>query len=140
MNDTTDIRWRQRLKQYGKALAVLGEAVGIYRERPLSRIEKLGVIKAFEFTHELAWNVMKDFFDWQGNTAIMGSRDATREAFAKGLIGDGATWMAMIPSRNQTAHTYNDQTADDILADVVTGYYPLFVEFEARMRTIADET
>lgn len=139
MDDTTDIRWRQRLNQYGKALAVLGEAVEMYRERPLTRIEKQGAIKAFEFTHELAWNVMKDFFAWQGNAAIMGSRDATREAFARGLIENGTTWMAMIPSRNQTAHTYNEQTADEILADVVAEYFPLFVAFKARMRKIADE-
>jgi len=82
MNDPTDIRWRQRLNQYGKALALLGEAVAAYRQRPLTRLEKQGAIKAFEFTHELAWNVMKDFFAWQGDAAIMGSRDATREAFA----------------------------------------------------------
>lgn len=138
MDDLTDIRWHQRLNQYAKALGVLGEAVGLYQQRALTRIEKQGAIKAFEFTHELAWNVMKDFFAWQGNATIMGSRDATREAFTKGLIEDGAAWMQMIPSRNQTAHTYNEQTADDILADVVNVYYPLFIAFEARMRELAD--
>lgn len=138
MNDPTDIGWRQRLDQYGKALAVLGEAVDLYRQRPLTRIEKLGAVKAFEFTHELAWNLMKDFFAWQGNTMIMGSRDATREAFARGLIEDGETWMAMIPSRNQTAHTYNEQTADAILEAIVAEYHPLFVAFESRMKALAN--
>jgi nucleotidyltransferase substrate binding protein (TIGR01987 family) len=139
MNDTKDIRWQQRLNQYDKALAMLSEAVTAYHQRPLTRMEKQGAIKAFEFTHELAWNVMKDFFVWQGNTAIMGSRDATREAFAKGLLEDGETWMAMIPSRNQTAHTYNEPTADEILADVADVYYPLFLAFEVRMKQLAHE-
>lgn len=58
MNDPMDIRWRQRLEQYGRALAVLGEAVSLYRARPLTRIEKQGAVKAFEFTHELALNVI----------------------------------------------------------------------------------
>jgi len=56
---------------------------------------KQGLIKSFEFTHELAWNVIKDFFFYQGNSSIMGSRDASREAFSKGLIDDGSTWMKM---------------------------------------------
>lgn len=124
MSDATDIRWRQRLNQFSKALAILSEAAASMRQRPLSRLEKLGAIKAFEFTYDLAWNVMKDFFAWQGNVAIMGSRDATREAFAKGLIENGEAWMEMIPSRNQTAHTYNEQTADDILTDVVNVFFP----------------
>jgi nucleotidyltransferase substrate binding protein (TIGR01987 family) len=139
MSDSRGIRWRQRLEQYSKALAQLGEAVAVCRERPLSRLEKQGAIKVFEFTHELAWNVMKEFFAHQGNSSLMGSRDATREAFAGGLIEDGEGWMAMIPSRNQTAHTYNEQVADEILAEVVNRHYPLFVAFEARMRQLAHE-
>ena len=56
-------------------------------ERPLSDLEKQGLIQAFEFTHELAWNVMKDYFAFQGNSSITGSRDAVRESFASGLKG-----------------------------------------------------
>jgi len=32
------------------------------------------LIQAFEFTHELAWNVIKDYFDYQGSNLITGSR------------------------------------------------------------------
>ena len=31
-------------------------------------LEKQGLIQAFEYTHELAWNVMKDFFENQGES------------------------------------------------------------------------
>jgi hypothetical protein len=44
----------------------------------LNELEEQGLIQAFEFTW--AWNVMKDYFEYQGNTTITGSRDATREA------------------------------------------------------------
>ncbi len=44
-------------------------------------LEEQRLIQAFEFTHELAWNVMKDYFEYQDNTSITGSRDATHEAF-----------------------------------------------------------
>ena len=81
-----DIRWQQRFENFQNALGELTEAVELYQHRPLSKLEKQGLVKAFEFTHELAWNVMKDYFEYQGKTSIMGSRDATREAFNRGMI------------------------------------------------------
>jgi nucleotidyltransferase substrate binding protein (TIGR01987 family) len=96
----------------------------------LSELEKQGLIKAFEFTHELAWNVMKDYFEYQGTTSIMGSRDAVREAFQKGLVADGEGWIEMIQSRNQTSHTYNQKVADEIVEKVTARYCELFLGLE----------
>lgn len=124
-----DIRWQQRLANYSKALEQLGNAIATSQQRPLSELEKQGLIQAFEFTHELAWNVMKDYFAWQGNPAITGSRDAAREAFQKGLIGDGEGWMEMIKSRNQTSHTYQQKIADEIAGKIIEQYFPLFQAF-----------
>jgi nucleotidyltransferase substrate binding protein (TIGR01987 family) len=90
-----------------------------WQQRGLSDLEKQGVIQAFEFTHELAWNVMKDYFSWQGNPNITGSRDAIREAFNKGLITEGDGWMEMIKSRNQTSHTYNKLVANEIVEKIL---------------------
>lgn len=135
-NKDIDIRWIQRLKHFKKALIQLNSAVDLYQQRELFDIEKQGLIKSFEFTHEIAWNVMKDFFAYQGNVNIMGSRDATREAFQYGLITDGETWMEMIKSRNQTSHTYNKDTADDISTKVVHFYVKLFNDFEKKMDTL----
>ncbi len=131
-----DIRWKQRLQNYQKALLVLSKGVELSRLRPLSDIEQQGIIQAFEFTHELAWNVMKNFFEYQGNSTIMGSRDATREAFLRNLITDGEGWMEMIKSRNQTTHTYNQKIADEIATKVISVYYELFVRFEQRMQAL----
>jgi nucleotidyltransferase substrate binding protein (TIGR01987 family) len=52
----------------------------------------------------------------------MGSRDAAREAFDKGLIEDGEGWMEMIKSRNQTSHTYNQHIADALVARILESY------------------
>jgi len=133
-----DIRWKQRLNHYRKALLQLKKGVELSRLRPLSEIEQQGLIQAFEFTHELAWNVMKDFFEYQGNFTIMGSRDATREAFLRNLIADGDGWMEMIKSRNQSSHTYNQEIADEIAGNVIFVYFKLFVEFEQRMQALTD--
>ena len=105
----------------------------------MSELEVQGLIQRFEFTHELAWNVFKDFFEYQGNTDITGSRDATREAFNKGLISDGEGWMEMIKSRNKSSHTYNEEIARDILINVVNWYYRLFLEFKDKMDTLQEK-
>lgn len=130
------IRWQQRFNHYQKALQQLSSAVKLSQQRPLSELEEQGLIQAFEFTHELAWNVMKDYFEYQGNTSITGSHDATREAFRRTLITDGEGWMEMIQSRNKTSHTYNQEVADEISAKVTDVYHDLFMAFEKRMQDL----
>jgi nucleotidyltransferase substrate binding protein (TIGR01987 family) len=127
-----DIRWKQRLVNYQKALRQLHKFIA---KGQLNELEEQGLIQAFEFTHELAWNVMKDYFEYQGTTSITGSRDATREAFQRGLVQDGAQWMEMIKSRNQSSHTYNESTAKEIKDKVLLVYYDLFVAFNEKMKT-----
>lgn len=131
--DDVDVRWKQRMANFRRALAQLDAAVELASQRELSELERQGLIQAFEFNHELAWNVMKDYFAYQGNTAITGSRDAIREAFSKGLVEDGEGWMEMIHSRNQTAHAYNERVARAIADQVIARYHALFREFLARM-------
>jgi nucleotidyltransferase substrate binding protein (TIGR01987 family) len=125
--------WQQRFANYKKALAQLKEAVVLSQQRALSKLEKQGVIQAFEFTHELAWNVLKDFLQDQGNQDIKGSKDATREAFKVELITDGEQWMAMIQSRNASSHTYDEQTAEHLVAAIINEYFPLFEVLQTDM-------
>ena len=137
--DSQDIRWEQRFDNYKKALQQLVAAVELAEERNLSQLEKQGLIQAFEYTHELAWRVMQDFFLYQGNTEIRGSRDATREAFKTGLIEDGDNWMEMIKNRNLTSHTYNEETSEEIYSNVVKHFCLLFKKFKNKMQKIAEK-
>ena len=84
-----DVRWRQRFDNFQRALQVLERGVELARQRPLSELEQQGLIQGFEFSHELAWNLLKDYLQHQGITGIIGSRDATRLAFQNDLISDG---------------------------------------------------
>jgi nucleotidyltransferase substrate binding protein (TIGR01987 family) len=131
-----DVRWQQRLQNFQHAKAALGRGVAVANERTLSELEQQGLIQAFEFTHELAWKVMKDYLAHQGNTDITGSRDATRAAFAANLLTDGEGWMDMIRSRNLTSHTYNLNVASDIARQVCERFWPAFVAFETRMLAV----
>jgi len=127
-----DTRWKQRFYNFNKALSQLQKFID---KEELNDLEELGLIQAFEFTHELAWKVLKDYFEYQGNSSITGSRDATREAFKNGLVEDGNAWMEMINSRNQSSHTYNEETAADIKDKILFGYFDLFVAFQTKMQT-----
>ncbi|AHE65623.1 nucleotidyltransferase substrate binding protein [Legionella oakridgensis] len=133
-----DIRWHQRLGNYKRALEQLSSAVELANQRPLSELEKQGLIQSFEFTHELAWNVMKDYFFFQGQSNITGSRDAAREAFNKGLIDEGEIWMEMIKSRNQTSHTCNQKVADEIVNHIKERYYFCFERFLEKMQVLKE--
>jgi nucleotidyltransferase substrate binding protein (TIGR01987 family) len=131
--NASDVRWQQRFANYKKALAQLKDAVELSEQRALSQLEKQGVIQAFEFTHELAWNVLKDYLQDQGNQAIKGSKDATREAFKVELIADGEQWMAMIQSRNVSSHTYDEQIAEQLVTVIIKDYFPLFEVLQTEM-------
>ena len=93
MNNSDDIRWKQRFTNYKKALSQLKEFIDL---GDLSKFEKQGLIKSFEYTYELGWNTMKDYLIYQGNPDIGGSRDSIREGFKINLISDGDGWMDFV--------------------------------------------
>lgn len=128
-----DVRWKQRFSNYGKALEALDRAVALSKSRPLTELEQQGLIQGFEFTHELGWNVLKDFLEAQRIQGLIGSRDATRQAFRNGLIEDGEAWMDMIKARNLTSHTYNLEIASGIATDVLGKFHPAFVALANRL-------
>ncbi len=134
-----DIRWHQRLDNFKQALEQLQSAFQLSQQRTLSDLESQGVIQAFEYTHELAWNVIKDYFEDQGNTQITGSKDSTREAFQKGLIQNGHIWMEMIKSRNKTSHTYNKNVSEEILKNILANYCAEFTLFDKKMSQLKNK-
>jgi nucleotidyltransferase substrate binding protein (TIGR01987 family) len=136
---SADIRWKQRLENFRSAFENLKLAIELANERSLTDLEKQGLIQSFEFTHELAWNVLKDFLMAQGVGPLFGSKDTTREAFNKGLVSEGETWMNMIRSRNQTSHTYNKKTAEEIVTNIQKKYFAAFAAFEKKMSELADK-
>ncbi|KAF5429106.1 Nucleotidyltransferase substrate binding protein like [Candidatus Methanomarinus sp.] len=135
MKHEDDIRWVQRFDNYQRALAQLTKFID---KGELNELEEQGLIQAFEYTHELAWNVLRDYLREQGNPNIHGSRDATREAFKLELIRDGDSWMDMIIDRNRTSHTYNQETAQAIANNITGRFFTLFVMLQEKMRSLQD--
>jgi len=135
MKHEDDIRWVQRFDNYQRALAQLTKFIN---KGELNELEEQGLIQAFKYTHELAWNVLRDYLHEQGNLNIHGSRDATREAFKLELIQDGDSWMDMIRDRNRTSHTYNQETAQAIATNITGRFFTLFVMLQEKMRSLQD--
>lgn len=148
-----DIRWQQRFSNYRKALKRLLENIEYVKDDEdidwitdeedvidlllaTPDIVKQGLIQSFEFTHELAWKVMKDYGEFQGNTEIKGSRDAVLYAAQVNLISNAHIWMEMMKSRNSTSHTYNEDTANEIAKYVLSDYKVEFVFFENNMENL----
>lgn len=132
---TKDVRWIQRLKHFSKAL---GQLTKFINKGDLNELEKQGLIQAFEYTYELAWNMLKDYFEFQGETGIGGSRDAIRLAFKRDLIKNGEVWMEMITSRTLTTHTYNEEVAEQIASAVFNLYFPEFAALQAKMKSLEE--
>ena len=135
-----DIRWQQRFSNYQKALMRLSEAVDVLNSQDIVNVLELtllkeGLIQRFEYTHELAWKVMKDYLEYQGYVDIRGSRDAIRKSLELNIISD-RRWMSTIEARNLTSHNYDDETAENIYGEIIELYYPLFIEFENKMKSL----
>ena len=138
------IRWQQRFNNYRKALVKLAQAVELLsgqvnREEAVDELLQEGLIQRFEYTHELAWKVMKDYAEYQGYTDVRGSRDAIRKALEMGLVDD-RRWMETIEDRNLTVHNYDNEIASEIYEHIMKIYYPLFMSFEQKMYSLVEPT
>ena len=143
MTDITDIRWRQRLDNYKKAygkLVIAAEKIKNFSDydSDTQELVREGLIQRFEYSHEWAWNVMKDYETYQGDNEVRGSRDAIRKALSIGLI-DNPLWLDTIIDRNRTSHNYDESAANDIQNTIVNEYIPLFTEFLNVMEKIEKE-
>ena len=141
--DISNKRYIQRLDSYSRAFDRLKELVdmisgqdrySLFSEENIPIEEEIvreALIKRFEFTQELSWNLLKDYMTYQGEVDLAGSRDVYRRALKLGLISD-STWMNMILDRNLSAHDYNDVKSKEIARRIINEYYPL-------MRQLHDE-
>ena len=132
MEEKTE-RWRQRLATFGKALVRMDEVVTLWHNRKLSDLERDGMIQRFEYTQELAWKLLKNYIEYQGETQMGGSRDTIRQAFRLGLIENSEPWFDMLESRNLTSHVYDEATEMTVIERIVDTYYPILSLLHAEM-------
>jgi nucleotidyltransferase substrate binding protein (TIGR01987 family) len=118
----TETRWKQRFQNFDKSIRLLEQALNI--QEP-DIFQKAGMIQFFEISFELAWNTMKDFMEGQGIIELRTPRDTIKKAYEIGLIQDGHQWLETLQNRNLTSHTYDEETAEKVVKEIRTVYYPL---------------
>lgn len=117
---TSDYRWKKRLNSFSKALERLEESLN---QKDWQDLEKDGVIKRFEFTFELAWKTLQDFFESQGYKNIKGPKKVIQQAFEDGYIIDDQSWVDLLSDRNLMAHTYDKTHSDQVFEKIQNIYF-----------------
>ena len=66
-------------------------------------------------------------------TGIIGSKNAVRHAFNTNLIEDGQVWLDMIKDRNLASHSYDEETAKELVVVIIEKYYCQLALFSEKM-------
>lgn len=128
--ENSDIRWQQRFINLRKAYSQLER---FSRAESLNEMEQQGLIKAFEYTFELAWKTLQDLLKDKGYIDVVGPRPVIEQSFRDGYISDGNGWMRMHKSRNLSSHTYDEQTAEEIIKNIHLEYFKLLQDLMLRL-------
>ena len=119
-----DIRWRQRLQNYSRALSLLGSALANGPD-VLNDLEREGVVQRFEYTVELAWKVLKDYLEFSGVQLVsVTPKSVVKAAFSARLLSDGQLWIDMLDHRNLLSHKYDQTLLGKGLAEIEARYLP----------------
>ena len=120
-------RWTQRHDYFQKALQQL--TIGLSAYPDLNELEKDGIIQRFEFTFELAWKTLQDYFAQEsGYVDVKGPRTVLKQAIQDNLLEDGHAWLHMLDNRNLLTYVYDEEESRQILADIASRYLPLLTD------------
>lgn len=79
---------------------------------------RTALIKFFELAFEQSWKVLKKVLMQNYSIETQGSKDVYREAAKLGLIEDPEKWFEFVEDRNETVHSYDEETAKEITDDL----------------------
>jgi nucleotidyltransferase substrate binding protein (TIGR01987 family) len=121
---------RRRLEQFDRAVNGLDESLGEKK----TVITRNSSILCFILAYELAWKALKGELE-RGGKEIKSPREALREGFHEGLIGDDPLWIKTLSLRNEATHTYAEPLAEElygVLPDVLRLYKDLLKRLKSR--------
>lgn len=129
-------RWQYRFDNYSRAFSLLREAVELQQKRPLSDLEKEGVIQRFEYTWELAWKTIKDYLENEGVVLEKITPKAVIvAAFEARIIIGKEHWMRALDDRNRMSHVYSRIVFAGIVNNIEQGYLSLFDQLYEKLLT-----
>ena len=128
------IRWEQRFQNFTNAYHTFCKTFSRQEGEPDDEIIQMALVQAFEFTFELAWNVMKDYLENEGFTKVNSPKQTMRTAFQAGLITDAEKWMEMIQRRNLASHAYDQTILRETVQYIKDEFYQLVTKLYEDMK------
>ena len=106
-------------------------------KEPYDVLSMTGSVALFEICFEQAWKAMKEILSDQGfSAAKTGSpKQILKMAYSAGMVRDEEKWLAMLASRNEVSHSYNEEVAQTLLRAVQTDYIDLLEELRTELKT-----
>lgn len=104
-------------------------------EEPYDILTMAGGVALFEICFEQAWKAMKDILTDQGYSAAQtGSpKQILKPAYSVDMVRDEDKWLAMLASRNEVSHSYNEIIALGLMRTVKSDYIGMFEELKAEL-------
>jgi nucleotidyltransferase substrate binding protein (TIGR01987 family) len=134
-DEQQDIRWKQRFQNFEKSLLLLQGALNI--DSP-DIYQRAGMIQFFETSFELSWKLMKDYLEAEGFADVKSPRSVVKKAFQTELVENGHIWMELLQDRNLTAHTYDEEKANQIEKQIRDKYFPVMQALYNHFKPLAD--
>lgn len=130
-------RWRQRLENFGSALAQLDKAC---MQDSYTDLERAGLVQTFVFSYELGWKVLKDLLRYEGHDSST-PREVIRKSFEAGYIGeeDCETFLDALGRRNLLTHTYSDALAQSAESLIKRRYHPMLYRLWQKLEQKSSE-
>ena len=123
MSNTDEIRWQQRLENFGRAMSQLETAC---EKDEYSDLERAGLVQMFEFSFELAWKTLKDLLFTEGYDEKT-PRSVIRRSFEVEYLSEDDTeiFLDALKKRNLLSHTYEEEVAEKALELIKKTYFPV---------------
>lgn len=103
-----------QMEQLKKVLSRLNEVLAM----PQSDVVRDSAIQRFEFTLDLSWKAVKTFLEEKKGIICVSPKECLREAYRQGLVAYNDEWIKLVDLRNETVHTYNEETAEKIFSQL----------------------
>ena len=115
------------IKQFKNALKRLKEVL----EVPKTDIVRDSAIQRFEFTLDISWKALKAFLEDRKGIVCVSPKECFREAYRQGIINYDEYWMKLVDIRNKTVHTYNEDVAEEVYAELSNAVDHFEILFDA---------
>ena len=107
------MKLEKQWKTFSSAFQLLEESLG----QPKNSFIRDSVIKRFELTYEATWKHLQTLMRDQGSE-VNSPRQAFKAAFKLGWIKDELIWDQIIRERNLAVHTYSQELAETVYAEI----------------------